>query len=78
MAADFSKAFDRVRHCLLLDKMSSDIESIFSGFHQSSHLVPLCFIWFVNEIAEIFEYVTSTFFILIYVVFSIASKFRVI
>jgi hypothetical protein len=23
---DFSKAFDRVRHCLLLDKMSSDIE----------------------------------------------------
>jgi hypothetical protein len=23
---DFSKAFDRVRHCLLLDKMSGDIE----------------------------------------------------
>jgi hypothetical protein len=23
---DFSKAFNRVRHCLLLDKMSSDIE----------------------------------------------------
>jgi hypothetical protein len=23
---DFSIAFDRVRHCLLLDKMSSDVE----------------------------------------------------
>jgi hypothetical protein len=25
---DFSKAFDRVRHCLLLDKMPGDIEPV--------------------------------------------------
>jgi hypothetical protein len=87
---DFSKVFDGVRHCLLLDKMSGHIEpahcqwlrSYFSGriqrirmgdcvskdimvtsdVPQSSHLGPVCFIWFVNEIAQIFEYVRVLFY----------------
>jgi hypothetical protein len=85
---DFSKAFDRVRHLLLLDKMSVGIEparcmwlgSYLSGIHkiriddavskiikvtsgvpQGSHLGPLCFIWFVYRISEIFDYVRVLF-----------------
>jgi hypothetical protein len=33
-----------------------------SGFPQGSHLRPLCFIWFMNEIAWIFEYVRVFFY----------------
>jgi hypothetical protein len=86
---DFSKAFDRVCQCLLLDKMSGDIDPvccqwlrsyfsgriqriimgdyvsrdilITSGVRQDSHLGPLCFIWFANEIAQIFKYVRVFF-----------------
>jgi hypothetical protein len=32
---DFSKAFDRVRHCLLLDKMFNDIEPAHSQWLRS-------------------------------------------
>jgi hypothetical protein len=86
VCTDFSKAFDRVRLQLLLNKMSVGIEStrcmwlgsslseriqkirigdtvskdikmILGVPHQGSHLGPLCFIWFVNRISEIFDYV---------------------
>jgi hypothetical protein len=87
---DFSKAFDKVRHRLLLDKMSTDVEPfrcqwlgsyfsgriqrvrmgdcvsrdilVTSGVLQGSHLGPLCFIWFVNEIARIFRHVRVLFY----------------
>jgi hypothetical protein len=106
---EFSKVLDRVRPCLLFNKMSSDVEparcqwlrSYFSGkihriiigccvsrdilvtsdFPQGSHFEPLCFIWFVNEIDQIFDYVrvlkTRSYFFL-YVVFRIARKFKAI
>jgi hypothetical protein len=46
-----------------------------SGVPQGSHLGPLCFIWFVYEIAPIFEYVQVLFYaddMKLYVVFRIA------
>jgi hypothetical protein len=33
-----------------------------SGVPQGSHLGPLCFIWFVNRISEIFDYVRVLFY----------------
>jgi hypothetical protein len=85
----FPKAFDKVCHRLLLDKMSTDVEpsrcqwlsSYFSGriqrvrmgdcvsrnilvtwgVLQGSHLGPLCFIWFVDEISRIFRARADTF-----------------
>jgi hypothetical protein len=38
------------------DCVSRDI-LVFSGVLQGSHLGPLCFIWFVNEISRIFRHV---------------------
>jgi hypothetical protein len=86
---DFFKAFDIVRHRLLLDKMSTEVKPsrcqwlisyfsgrrrrvrmgdcisrdilVTSGVPQGSHLGPLCFIWFVNEISRIFRHVRVLF-----------------
>jgi hypothetical protein len=87
---DISKAFDKVRHHLLLDKMSTDVEPSLCqwlgsyvsgriqrvkmgdcasrdmlatlGVPQGSHLGPLCFIWFVNEISRIFRHKLVLFY----------------
>jgi hypothetical protein len=87
---DFSKAFDRVRHQLLLEDMSVGFEParclwlmsyltgriqririggavskdirVTSGVPLANHLGPLCFIWFVNRISMIFEYVRVLFY----------------
>jgi Reverse transcriptase (RNA-dependent DNA polymerase) len=87
---DFSKAFDKVRHQLLLIKLALTVppancgllRSYFSGrtqrvrigscvskkiivtldVPQGSHLGPLCFIWFVNDIAQILKYVRVLFY----------------
>jgi hypothetical protein len=42
------------------DCVSRDI-LVTSGIPQGSHLGPLCSIWFVNEVAEIFDYVRVLF-----------------
>jgi retron-type reverse transcriptase len=90
ICTDFSKVFDKVRHRLLLDKMSTDVELsrcqwlgsyfsgriqrvkmgdcvsrnilVTSGVPQGSHLRPLCFIWFVNEISPILRHVQVLFY----------------
>jgi hypothetical protein len=43
------------------DAVSKDNTST-SGVPQGSHLGPLCFIWFVNKISEIFDYVRVLFY----------------
>jgi hypothetical protein len=43
------------------DAVSKDIK-VTSGVPQGSHLGPLCFIWFVNRISEIFDYVRALFY----------------
>jgi hypothetical protein len=79
--AEFSKAFDRVRHQLLLmeelwlksyltrriqrikiDNAACKDSRVTSGVPQGSHLGSLCFIWFVNRISVIFDFVRVLFF----------------
>jgi Reverse transcriptase (RNA-dependent DNA polymerase) len=88
--SDFSKAFDKVRHQLLLIKLALAVPpdrcgllrsyfsgrtqrvrigscvskeiKVTSGVPQDSHLGPLCFIWFVNDIVQIFKYVRVFFY----------------
>jgi hypothetical protein len=56
-----SKALDKVRHRLHLDKMSTDVEpSRCQAFGQPFR--PLCFIWFVIEISRIFRHVRVLFY----------------
>jgi Reverse transcriptase (RNA-dependent DNA polymerase) len=87
---DFYRAFDKVRHQLLLIKLALAVPSakcgllrsyfsgrtqrvrigscvskeikVTSGVPQGSHFGPLCFIWFVNDIAQIFKYVRVLFY----------------
>jgi hypothetical protein len=53
----FSGRTQRIR---MGDCVSRDL-LVTSGVPQGSHLKPLYFIWFVNEIAQIFEYVRVVF-----------------
>jgi hypothetical protein len=46
----------RIQKIRIGDAVSKDIK-VTSGVRQGSHLGPLCFIWFVNRISEIFDYV---------------------
>jgi hypothetical protein len=41
---------------------ASKVILVTSSVPQGSHLGPLCFIWLVNEIAQIFEYVRMFFY----------------
>jgi hypothetical protein len=45
----------------MADCFSRDI-FVASSVPQGCHLEPLCFIWFVNEIAHIFEYIRVLFY----------------
>jgi hypothetical protein len=51
----------RIQRVKIGDCVSRDI-LVTSGVSQGSHLGPLCFIWFVNEIAWIFRHVRVLFY----------------
>jgi hypothetical protein len=51
----------RIQKIRIGDAVSKDIK-VTSGISKGSHLGPLCFIWFVNRISEIFGYVRILFF----------------
>jgi hypothetical protein len=52
---------ERIQELRIGDAVSKDIK-VTSGAPQGSHLGPLCFIWFVNRISEIFDYVRVLFY----------------
>jgi Reverse transcriptase (RNA-dependent DNA polymerase) len=51
----------RIQRIRIGDAVSKDIR-VTSGDPQGSHLGPLCFIWFVNRISVIFDYVRVLFY----------------
>jgi hypothetical protein len=51
----------RIEKIAIGDADSKDIK-VTSGVPQGSHLGPLCFIWFVKRISEIFDYVRVLFY----------------
>jgi hypothetical protein len=51
----------RIQKIRIGDAVSEDIK-VTSGVPQGSHLGPFCFIWFVNRISEIFDYVRVLFY----------------
>jgi hypothetical protein len=51
----------RIQKIRIGDAVSKDIK-VTSGVLQGSHLGPLCFIWFVNKISVIFDYVRVLFY----------------
>jgi hypothetical protein len=56
ICTDFSKAFDRVRHQMMLNEMSIGIKPAkYIWLRSYLHREPLCFIWFVNGISQIFD-----------------------
>jgi hypothetical protein len=53
--------FGRIQHVRMGSCVSRDI-LVTSGVPQGSHLRPICFIWFVNEISRMFVYVRVLFY----------------
>jgi hypothetical protein len=51
----------RIQKIRIGDAVSKDIKMT-SSVPQGSHLGPLCFIWFVNRISEIFDYARVLFY----------------
>jgi hypothetical protein len=51
----------RIQKIIIGDAVSKDIK-VTSGVPQGSQLGPLCFVWFVNRISEIFDYVRLFFY----------------
>jgi hypothetical protein len=51
----------RMQKIRIGDAVSKDIK-VTSGVPQGNHLGPLCYIWFVNRISEIFDYVHVLFY----------------
>jgi hypothetical protein len=51
----------RIQRIKIGDAVSNDIR-VTSGVPQGSHHGPLCFIWFVNRISVIFDYVRVLFY----------------
>jgi hypothetical protein len=51
----------RIRRIRIGDAVSLDIW-VTSGVPQGSDLEPLCFIWFVNRISKIFDFVRVLFY----------------
>jgi hypothetical protein len=51
----------RIQRIRIGDAVSEDIKMT-SGVPQGSHLEPFCFIWFVNIISVIFDYVRVLFY----------------
>jgi hypothetical protein len=52
----------RIQKIKIGDAVSKDFKMT-SDVPQGSHLGPLCFIWFVNRISEIFDYVRVLFYL---------------
>jgi hypothetical protein len=61
MSWSFSYLLGRSQKIRIGDAVSEDIKMT-SGVPQVSHLGPLSFIWFVNRISEIFDYVRVLFY----------------
>jgi hypothetical protein len=51
----------RIQRIRIGDAVSKDIR-VTSGVPHGSHLGPLCFIWFVNRISMIFDYLHVLFY----------------
>jgi hypothetical protein len=52
----------RIQKIRICDAVSKDIK-VTSDVPHGSHLGPLCFIWFVNRISEIFDYTRVLFYV---------------
>jgi hypothetical protein len=52
----------RARKMHVAEILSIGVNPVTSGVPQGSHLGPLLFIWFVNRISEIFDYVRVLFY----------------
>jgi hypothetical protein len=56
-----SYLLERIQKIRIGDAVSKN-KKVKSGVPQGNHLGPVCFIWFVNRISEIFGYVRVLFY----------------